>query len=103
METMTTYGHWEGNTVEDDNKSGYIVSFTEWKTKNLLPYPIPHKSAKNLNKAARIIFTVTLAWFKKTLRVWLSQLCFHSAIVPGKSCLWFCFSTKVPLRHILYQ
>jgi IS30 family transposase len=67
VETKATFGHWEGDTVEGAGKSGYIATFTERRTKLLMAYPIPNKSADQLNMAAGILFRKLPAKFKKTL------------------------------------
>ncbi len=67
VETKDTVGHWEGDTVEGAGKSGYIATFIERKTKYLVAYPIPNKTADMLNMAAGKLFRKLPAKFKKTL------------------------------------
>jgi IS30 family transposase len=62
-------GDWEGDTVESADKSAYIATFVDRKTKFLLAKIMPDKRADTLNKAAVRAFRGIPAEARNTLTV----------------------------------
>ena len=62
-------GDWEGDTIEGSRKKGYVATFTERKTKFLVPYPLARKRAADLLRGAESAFQNIPEDKRKTLAV----------------------------------